>query len=303
MARAISPGSCVARAWYEPLHQPGVVGVHGRLVRESDAARLVVCPLAQPNSTAGGENALDVGSAPPQRRLDHDARLRVCLVSLLPQGQSGVRAGMVLHIEADEAVDRPGGVEDPHHVGEAQLRVDLHAHLGQLHADVRVQAAGREGGQGRDVPIGGGGGEFRRGDGFAQDVDRGAQPGTLQVRDGGQGRLERLPGDEARDDRPRQRTPDGQTGERPAMRQRDEERSHGSLRQHPNRIGKRHRISLPQERRRLRRPGARIRPPSPPPRAGRFRACHDDGRSPPQRWLRSGASRMAGHRRRGRSCM
>ncbi len=128
IALAISLGSWVARAGYDvrakqPLHQPHVVGVDGRLGPIGHARRLVVGALAQPDATAGGDDPVDVGGAAPEGRLDHHADLRVGLVGR-PARSSSVASVLVWSSMSNRTKpsDGPGRLDDPHHVGPAQVR-------------------------------------------------------------------------------------------------------------------------------------------------------------------------------------
>ena len=84
-----------------------------------------------------------------------------------------------------------------------------------------------------------------RGDRLAQDVDRGPKTRPIQGGDRGQSLLERLAGDEARHDRTRQWTSDGEAGHGTSTRQRDQQRAHRPLRCESDVLDKAHHSVLP----------------------------------------------------------
>ena len=78
-----------------------------------------------------------------------------------PDRESGIGPGVVFHVEADEAIHAADRLDDPHHVGLAQVAVYAQTHLRQLHAHIRVQASFRQSGDRRQVSLDGGGGVLR----------------------------------------------------------------------------------------------------------------------------------------------
>ena len=101
------------------------------------------------------------------------------------------------HIDADEGF-RVGGVLD--HVAEdlfGERGREVHAHLGELDADVGVQLARLDGIEQLVVDGRGGVGLFGYGDAFAERVERDGDALAVHLLGGGQGLLDRHAGNKA----------------------------------------------------------------------------------------------------------
>ena len=138
---------------------------------------------------------------------------------------------MVLHVDPDERAGARRGLEDPGHVGLAELGRQVEAHLAELQAHVAIQAPAGQGIEHLEVAIGRG----RRGrlglDRLAQDVDRRPAAAGVQPIEGIERLAEGLPGDEPGDHRAGERQAGRQPAERRAAGQRQQRRAHRPLRQ------------------------------------------------------------------------
>jgi hypothetical protein len=157
-------------------HAPGeleVVGVDVGLGGEGYGRAFLVGSLAETDADALLEEASCVRFGAVEVRLENgaDAILHSGLgVELLDYGEGGFGELAALHVDAEEAVGAGGVGDDLAHDAGGQAGRETHAHLGELGADVGVEAAGVDGVEELVVDCGGGMGLGFDGDALAEGV-------------------------------------------------------------------------------------------------------------------------------------
>ena len=106
-----------------------------------DLLRLHVDALADAHARLEGRQGHRVVVRSAQHRLEHDADVVVALgVERSVDAQRRVRSRGVLHVETDEVLARPGGVEHAPQISEAGFLVDLEPERRRLDAQARREA-------------------------------------------------------------------------------------------------------------------------------------------------------------------
>jgi hypothetical protein len=124
------------------LHQRDVVRVHLGLFREGDSGRLSVGALAQPDADALREQPLGIVFCAAQIGLQYRTdRAGIESVQALGDRECGLGVGGAFHVNADKAAGARGVRGHLADQPLGQIRPDVHAHLGELYADVARAAS------------------------------------------------------------------------------------------------------------------------------------------------------------------
>jgi hypothetical protein len=132
----------VVREGGHALHQLNVVGVDVGLHGEGDLWAFLVGSLAEANANSLPQETLDVSLGAEEVRLEDgsDAAWKAG-GEALGDGDGGLGVGRALHVDADEGVGLVGVMD---HLADDALGeggVEVHAHLRELYAYVRVEVA------------------------------------------------------------------------------------------------------------------------------------------------------------------
>ena len=213
----------------ELLGQAGKRGIHIALVGERHRGWLGVRALHEPDPCSQRDQALHVGDAAAEVRLDDDPDVPVARRPHAledPKRPLGVRRP--LHVDADEGGPRP--VQDPAQVRLAQRCVEIQPELGQLEGQIVVGGRAvqliQDGEILRGAPLRLAAGRRV----LAEVVERGRKTGGVETPDGLHRLVEALPGDEAQRRPPEDRMSKGEPREPRLSREGQEDRP-----QHPAR--------------------------------------------------------------------
>jgi hypothetical protein len=194
------------------------IGPDGLVAFPGDLPGLDVDPLAEADARAFVRQVVDVLQSAAHVGLEDAAQIAVAGVELAVDPQGGVRAGVVLHVDADEVAVPLRGLGDARHVVAAETFVDLETQQGQLDRDVGVDPLALDGVEDPQVFLDGGGRLLPLLDLFAEDVDGPHGALLIERAHDAHGVFQRLSGDVAggdpADDRLRD---DGQTGHQHAV--------------------------------------------------------------------------------------
>src|ERR1035437_2503357 len=168
-------------ALHQGLHQLHVAGVNLGLLLEGDLFGLFVCAFAEPYADALRQQLLDVGFGAPHIRLDHRSHAVLVPrnpVELVNEVERTLRVGRSFHIDANKIPGRHVGRlgDQPADDVVGQVLVHVQAHVGEFHADIRVQLGGGDFVEQMVIKLRAGAGFLSVGDTLAQIVDGDAGP-------------------------------------------------------------------------------------------------------------------------------
>jgi hypothetical protein len=184
----------------EVLHQLDVVGVDSGLFGEGVFGAFFVGAFAEADADALVEKALGVGFGAVEVGLEDGAYAALQVresVDAFGELEGGFGERSAFHVDADEGVS-VGGVLD--HLGDDLLGErgrEVHAHLGELDADVGVEVVGFDGVEELVVDGGGGAGGGLSGDALAEGVERDGDAFAVELLGGEEGLSDGHAGDEA----------------------------------------------------------------------------------------------------------
>ncbi len=184
----------------ELLGELDVVCVYVLLFREGEVRRFLVGAFAEADADAVAGQGADIVLAAIEIGLDDDADMSAIGgdgVQAADHIDGGLSVSAALHVDADESVGGDGVLDEAGYDLLGQAGIEVHAHLGELYADIGVQVTGLDGVEQAMVDVGGVAGLFGGRDIFAQAVEGRSDAGTLQGFGGAEDLVESHAGDEA----------------------------------------------------------------------------------------------------------
>ncbi len=170
------------------------------LVGECHLGRLVVGTFDDPDGRPVRDEPLDVAERSAQVALDHHADLRIPGPHATPDRERGIDGVRGLHVDANEVIVSPRGLEDLLEVGLRHLLPQVEPEQGQLDRDVAVQTPGGDAIENLDVDGGSLGGFLGRSDVLTERIEGRRHAGGVDLVNRDQRFLERLARDELSDD-------------------------------------------------------------------------------------------------------
>jgi hypothetical protein len=128
------------------LHELDIVGVDVRLRGKGDCGAFFVGSLAEADADVFVEETLGVGFGAEEIGLEDGAYgSRELYGEALGHGDGGFGIGRAFHVDADEGLDVGGVLDHLAYDAFGEGGIEVHANLGELDADVGVEAAGVDG--------------------------------------------------------------------------------------------------------------------------------------------------------------